>query len=657
MKSTAGPLVLNVDDNVSNLHAKSHVLRGAGFDVCEATSGRDALRMVAERRPALVLLDVRLPDISGLDVCRRIKSSPATQRIPVLHVTASYTADDAQVISAQSGADIFLVEPISPEELVTVVRTLLRLRTSEAGLAESEARLRLATEAAEIATWEMDLRSGAAQWSAHFRALLGVRPDAAADWSLWRARVHRDDLARVTETLDRVRRERTPLQCEYRISTAGLAEQRWIAMSGSVFLDGHAEATRLVGIAMDVTARKVIELRREQLLRREHALRAQAEEAVRVKDQFLATLSHELRTPLNAIVGWLQLLRTGRLDANEQRRALETIERNARLQTQLINDMLDVSRIVTGQLRLETAPMHPAAALAAAIESVRPSAREKEIAIVAKLPDADLVVRADPGRLQQVFTNLLGNAIKFSPAGSKISVTAQRTDDSLRVAIADQGEGIPKELLPRLFERFWQADGSITRRHGGLGLGLAIVRHLLDLHGGSIEVESAGRGRGATFTVVLPMTNALQRASPPQSEPAPAGSASSLRGLQALIVDDHTESATMLAEMLDRAGMHVRTARDAKQALAAFKQGAADVLISDIGMPGHDGYDLIRALRREFPDRMRACVAIALSGYARNEDRAAALAASYDLHVSKPFDMRRLVASIAELVARKMGSG
>jgi PAS domain S-box-containing protein len=512
MNSAAAPLVLNVDDNESKLRAKSHVLRGAGFDVCEAATGRDALRLVVERRPAIVLLDMRLPDISGVEVCRRIKSVPATQRIPVLHLTASDAAADAQVASSESGADVLLVEPIGPQELITVVRTLLRLRSTEAGLAETDARLRLATEAAEITTWEIDLRTGAAAWSPQFYTMLGVRPDVRASWPVWRERIHADDVARVSEAIERVRRERTSLHCEYRMTSALLGQEHWLATTGSVFLDARGEATRLVGITMDITQRKHVELRREELLRREHAARAQAEETARVRDQFLATLSHELRTPLNAIIGWLQLLRTGRLDATEQRRALETIERNARLQTQLINDMLDVSRIVTGQLRLEFARVHPAAALAAAIESVQPAARAKEMSIVARLPDPDLAMRADAVRLQQVFTNLLNNAIKFSPAGSEISVNSARTGDALRIAIADRGEGISKELMPRLFERCWQADGSTARRHGGLGLGLAIVRHLLDSHGASIEVASAGRGLGATFTVVLPLANVPARA-------------------------------------------------------------------------------------------------------------------------------------------------
>ena len=280
----------------------------------------------------------------------------------------------------------------------------------------------------------------------------------------------------------------------------------------------------------------------------------------------------------------------------------------------------------------------------------RPSRPRASRTSSSRLPESPLAIRADPVRLQQVFTNLLNNAIKFSPAGGEILVSAERTADTLRIAVADRGEGISKDVLARLFERFWQADGSITRKNGGLGLGLATVRHLLELHGASIEVDSAGRNHGATFTVVLPLSLVI---APPQqaanADPVRAGTTQSLHGMRALIVDDDVESGVMLDEMLAREGVRVRTARNASQALTMFGEDAVDVLISDIGMPERDGYDLIRALRRDFPERIRSFMAIALSGYARSEDRIAAREASFDLYMSNPFDMRHLVTSIAVL--------
>lgn len=645
--------ILNVDDNAGGLYAKSRILRRAGFEVIDALSGEDALRLVGESSPSLVLLDVQLPDISGIEVCRRIKGTPGSERLPVLHISATYGPENAEAISAESGADIFLVEPIEPEELITVVRTLLRLRTTEMGLAESEARLRLAVEQAEIGTWDIDWPSGGAVYSPRLLQMLGYGANGpATDWALWRARIHPEDRARVDAAIEEARDLRRLLQTEFRITRADTNELRWLAMRGNVQADARSGNGRLLGVAIDITARRQLDARRESLLEREYHARTEAEEAARVKDQFLATLSHELRTPLSAVLGWMQLLRSGRLDATQSRKALETIEHNARLQQQLINDMLDVSRIVTGQLRLELQHVPARAVLEASVASVRPQAEEKGIALAVTLGDAALL-RADPARLQQVFINLLANAIKFSPPGSRVELDARVANGRLQVRVRDEGEGIDPGSLPYIFDLFRQADGSITRRHGGLGLGLAIARHLLDQHGGSIRAASDGPGHGATLTVEMPLASA---AVPSQVQRVPAEPESTLLATlgdaRVLIVDDDRDSRALLYETLALEGATVHVASNADEAVQAFAHHPdIDVLVSDIGMPGRDGYELVAALRRDFAERMDRVVALAVSGYARSEDRERSLLAGYDAHIAKPFE----IATLSETIIRLRG--
>jgi PAS domain S-box-containing protein len=453
-------VVLNVDDNPASLYAKSRTLRRAGFHVLEATNGEDALQIVDREAPSLVLLDVQLPDMSGLEVCRRIKAAPATYLLPVLHISATYKSDLIKEESQESGADIYLVEPVSGEELITVVRTLLRLRRSELGLAESETRLRLATEGAQIATWDLDLRTGEAVWSSRLHELLGYPADSKrATWQMWRSRIHPDDVAAVDEALDAAKAGRELFQCEHRVLPADGSAERWLAPRGRIYPDPQGNNTRVIGVATDVTVRRRMDEERERLFALEQAARADAEHAARLKDQFLATLSHELRNPMSAVLGWLHLLRGGRLSAPQAEQALETIERNARLQNQLINDILDVSRIITGQFRLELAPLRVIPVLNDAIETVRPAAAAKSIAIDLDLGAVDSWVQGDAGRLQQVFINLLGNAIKFSAAHTRIRIASSQRDQMIVVAVADQGEGISADVLPHIFERFRQADG------------------------------------------------------------------------------------------------------------------------------------------------------------------------------------------------------
>ena len=318
----APPLILNVDDHPARRYTKSRILKGAGMDVIEAEGGHDTLRLVRERRPHLVLLDMKLPDMNGLEVCRRIKAGTATKHIPVLHISATYTSEDDKAQSLESGADIFLAEPIEPAELITVVRALLRLRTSEIGLLESEERMRLATEGAGIATCDIDLRTGQAVWSGQLYTMLGIDPARPATWEAWKALIHPDDLTEILADMDRAGARGAQVSREIRVRRQDDRNESWLALFGRVYPDEEGRHTRFLGIVADVTARKRGEAEREALLQLEHDARREAEEAARLKDEFLATLSHELRNPMSAILGWLHLLRTGRLNDEQKAKAL-----------------------------------------------------------------------------------------------------------------------------------------------------------------------------------------------------------------------------------------------------------------------------------------------------------------------------------------------
>jgi CheY-like chemotaxis protein len=385
-----------------------------------------------------------------------------------------------------------------------------------------------------------------------------------------------------------------------------------------------------------------------RLYEAERQARAEAEVASRSKDEFLAILSHELRTPLQAILGWTRLLRSGKLDEAGNIHALETIDRNARAQAQLIGDILDVSRIITGRLRLDGRPVELAMVVDAAVDAVRASADAKGIHLQTLLdPDAGPVL-GDPDRLQQVALNLLSNAIKFTPDGGQVELHLERTEDRARITVSDTGKGISPAFLPHVFERFTQADTSSTRSHSGLGLGLAIVRHLVELHGGTIKAESAGEGQGARFTVELPLLpDAPVQQAAPRVETPRACAAPTLDGVHVLVVDDEQDTLELLGTALGQSGARVTTAGSAAEALLAMARDFPDVLISDIAMPGEDGYALIERVRRE--ERGRQLPAIALTAYAGAEDRARALLAGYQQHMAKPVEPNELVVAVSAL--------
>jgi signal transduction histidine kinase/ActR/RegA family two-component response regulator len=414
-------------------------------------------------------------------------------------------------------------------------------------------------------------------------------------------------------------------------------------------------------IVRDVTDRRQAEREREASLWRERTARAQAETATRAKDEFLAVVSHELRTPLSPILAWASMLQRGMLDAGKTQRALVVIEQNAKAQAQLIDDLLDVSRIVSGRLRLDVRPIEPRSVIERALEVVRPGAEAKGVRLNATLDPRAGFVSGDGDRLQQVVWNLLSNAVKFTPRGGRAEVRLERVQSHVEIVVSDTGNGISPEFLPRLFDRFEQADVSSTRRHGGLGLGLAIVRHLVELHGGTVAAESPGEGEGATFRVRLPLLIAQRDAADVGRRHPVAGAGfledagGRLDGVRVLVVDDEPDSNEVVRSVLLACGAEVETAASAAQALGLLDRWRPDVLVSDIGMPDEDGYALITRVRARADDGR--IPAIALTAYARVEDRVKLLSAGFQLHVAKPLEPAELVAAVGTLSRSTRASG
>jgi PAS domain S-box-containing protein len=414
-----------------------------------------------------------------------------------------------------------------------------------------------------------------------------------------------------------------------------------------------------IGIARDISERKQVENERERLLESEQAARTQAEEANHLKDEFLATLSHELRTPLNAILGWSQMLQSREMSEAETEKALKTIERNARSQNQLIDDLLDVSRIITGKLRLDVRAVDLTDVITAAVDAARPAAELKGIRLQTLIDPQATPISGDPDRLQQIVWNLLSNAVKFTPKGGRVQVRAERVNSHVEIVVSDTGRGIEREFLAHVFDRFRQSDGSSSRRHGGLGLGLAIAQQLVELHGGTISVQSAGEGQGSTFTVCLPLLPV--RSDPASEKPRVHPAAQTiisadcppeLDGLRVLVVDDEADSRELLNAVLSSCGAQITAASSAAEAFELVQNERFDVIISDIGMPDEDGYSLIKRIRELPAERGGGLPAVALTAYARSEDRIKALRANFQMHIPKPVEPPELIVVVANLAGR-----
>jgi PAS domain S-box-containing protein len=634
--------------------------------VCEAIeSGVGALVMAEET------LDTDEP---RLIEC--IRAQPVWSDLPVILLSRSGSAESATLpeIMPQLGNVSVVERPVRMSTLASLIRSSLRARRrqyqvrehlaeqehAQRTIREAQQRFRLLVEnIKDYAIFMIDTEGRVASWNSGAEHTLGYSSDEILGRS-----------ARCFFVPDRpdddlLEREMKEAQATGRATSTGWRARK----SGEhLYVEGVLSAVRddegrLLGYAKlmkDVTDKRRIEAEREQLLHSERAARGEAERTSRMKDEFLATLGHELRTPLNAILGWSQVLRRVGGGNAELGEGLKVIERNARAQAQIIEDLLDMSSIVSGKVRLEMRKVDLASVLEASVNAVRPAAEAKGIELEVALDASTSAVRADPNRLQQVFWNLLTNAVKFTPTAGRVSVTLERGSSHLKASVADTGEGIDPAFLPYVFERFRQADASTARRHGGLGLGLSIVKQLVELHGGRIDAASNGHGTGSAFTVELPALaldlDAAGRDGP-RHHPArftaeqidAEAPVANLGGVRVLVVDDEPDARSLVERLLEDCAATVTTACSASEALAHVVREAPDVLLSDIGMPTEDGYSLMRRIRNLSGEASRV-PAIALTAYARAEDRAKALQAGYQMHLSKPVEPVKLIEMIASLV-------
>lgn len=583
-----------------------------------------------------------------------------THRLPV-------TLETAAIL--RPGHFVQLHVSPSADGISIVFRDITESHRLRESLVRQQERMYRALEAARMAAWEYDPRTGLMTCSPSASDALGVPVEMlprTREASM--AMIHPDDRPAHVDAVQRASQSADgQYQTRYRLAEAYLCGREgpvWIEDRGRLLFDEVGRLALIQGVLQDVTDQHATEDRiralnqdlRERIDERQTLLEA-AQRSSRAKDDFLAVLSHELRSPMQSVLGWVQVLRETPMDDDESERALDTIERNLRQQSQLINDMLDVSRIVTGKLVFHMATLPLSSVVRETIDELSPQADEKHLSLDLDI-DGDLLVVADRERVRQVVSNLFTNAVKFTPAGGAITVSCRERDDMAQLDVSDTGSGIRADLLPAVFERFRQADTSSTREHEGLGLGLSITKYIVDHLGGTIEARSDGPGRGATFSVRLPLatsrrlvTHASTLAARPSDDIATTASAGRLAGVDVLVVDDHRDTVELVAFVMRREGAEVRTAQSAADAVAAWQERPPGVLVTDLSMPGMDGFALLGAIRRH-GDRVRA---VALSGLARADDCQRALQAGFDAHLAKPVEPSVLVDTLERLVSAPAG--
>jgi len=526
-------------------------------------------------------------------------------------------------------------------------------KRQENALRESEERFRTMADSAPVLIWMSGPDKEGVYFNRRWLEFTG-RPLEDELGEGWHTSIHPDDIPNL-EARSAAFKEKRPFNTQFRMRRFD-GEYRYMLDTGVPRFTGDGTFQGYIGSCSDITELKRFEEERTLLLTHERELRGQAELASRMKDEFLATLSHELRTPLNAILGWSQVVRRRKNDPEQLRKGLDVVERNARSQAQIIEDLLDMNRIVSGKVRLDIQGVDLAQVITDAAETARPAADAKGVELEILLSTPTEPIKGDPQRLQQVLWNLLSNAVKFTPSGGKVQVQVERLESDLVLSVSDTGIGLEKEFLPFVFDRFRQADASITRKHGGLGLGLSIVRSLVELHGGTVSVKSEGLGKGSTFIVSLParaaayveeeVTGRFQlRAEEAVLRIEPVD----LRGVTILAVDDEPDARQLIRELLKESGADVITAGSAEEALKLLKEHMPHVLVSDIGMPEVDGYEFLRKVRNLSSDRGGKIPAIALTAFARPEDRLLALKAGYNTHVPKPVESAELMQVIVNL--------
>ncbi|HMF44797.1 MAG TPA: response regulator [Polyangia bacterium] len=661
--------VLLVDDRPANLVALEATLAPLGVRTVTAVSGPEALRRLLTEDFALVLLDVQMPGMDGFETATLMKRHPRTAHVPIIFVTAIHREAAHLFTGYERGAVDYLTKPFDPNILRSKVRVFVDLFIKERQLREQSALV-----------YERESRDREHRTEERFRALLDSMPlcvwalgadgtpvyanrswleyagaDAGAQGPL--AALHPEDEDGVRAEVQTALAQCEPIELEYRLRSARDGTYRWHAVRFLPQRDPEGVVTGWIGTATDIENFKRAQDAHAELAVKEREAREAAEAANRAKDEFLATLSHELRTPLNAMVGWTHMLRSRSLSPEKAQRALETIERNARAQAELIEDILDVSRIIAGKLRIELHPVDLSSIVDVALDAVRPAAEAKGITLDRKVSGLPERFMGDAVRLQQAIWNLLSNAIKFTPAGGRVELDAAADAEGVTVEVRDTGCGIAPEFKPYVFDRFRQVDSSSRRAHGGLGIGLAIVRHVVELHGGSVSCESAGTDQGATFTLRLPIH---EPAAPPIAVAPEVRQAGVMRpssdelvdltGIKVLLVDDEPDARELLTEVLEQCGAVVVATHSADEAVRLIPRERPAVLLSDIGLPGEDGYKLISRVRALPPEDGGDLPAAAITAYARSDDAQRALAAGYQRHAPKPIQPTTLAALVAGLV-------
>jgi signal transduction histidine kinase/CheY-like chemotaxis protein len=700
--------ILLADDNADMRDYVARLL-SERFRVESVADGLTALHVAQRDRPDLILSDIMMTGLDGFELLRAVRSDPELRTIPVILLSAR-AGEEARVEGIAAGADDYLVKPFSARELNARVETHLSMaamrRESEMTIRGLKDELETLNRSGQRLAAELDQKKlvqsltdaateiTGAQFGAFFYnavndsgpsytlyALSGVPREKFAHFPMPLARdlvgatLRGEGSVRIANVPDDPRYGKNAL--DDGIPGAHLPLKSYLAVSvtsrsgevlgGLVF--GHEEAGMFTEsherIVEGLAAQAAIAIDNARLYDDAKKARIAAETANRLKDEFLATISHELRTPLNAILGWARLLRGGKLEEEKREQAIEIVERNALSQQQIIEDILDVSRIITGKLRMEVAPVELAAVIEAAIDSIKPSAAAKGVRLQPVIRSGSNLVLGDANRLQQVAWNLLSNAVKFTPRGGRVQITLERADSHAEITVRDTGKGISKEFLPYVFERFLQADSSSTRQYGGLGLGLAIVRHLTELNGGTVTASSPGENQGATFVVRLPLAIIHEKESvwaqrerrvPEGSEPVGTARYNvDLAGIRVLAVDDEADARDLLTIVLSQHSATVKVVPTVQEAMQAIAEWKPHVIISDIGMSEEDGYALIRKVRALPREQGGRTPAAALTAYARSEDRLKALSAGYQTHVTKPVDPAELVAVVASLAGRVRG--
>lgn len=649
--------VLIVEDSEDDMLVLLHILEQNNYDVIYSRVETSAEMSAAlDRQPwDVIICDYIIPGFGAPKALSLLKEKKLD--IPFIIVSGSIDEETA-VTALKAGAHDFVLK----ERMVRLVPAIEReirearirekQRQTEIALQETEQQLKLALKMAKLGSWELNLQTNVLSTSVQCKVNFGMPVDADFSHQILMSRIHPDDRVWVQSAIEQAIANHTDYDVEYRNIWADNTIH-WVLVRGRCIYDSVGNPLRMVGMSMDITERKLAEVEREELLKRSLAAQEQAETANRIKDEFLAVLSHELRTPLNPILGWTSLLRTKKFDPITTERALETIERNAKLQTQLINDLLDISRILRGKLSLTIMPVNLETVISSALETVQLSAQAKSLQIETANASSVGAVKGDAARLQQVIWNLLSNAIKFTESNGIIQISLTKVGKYAQIQVKDSGKGINTSFLPYVFEHFRQEDGATTRKFGGLGLGLAIARQIVELHGGTLSADSPGVGQGATFTVQIPL---LQT-----SDEMPSAKISSklkvdLDGIKILVVDDDADSREFLNFVLKQEKAIVTTAASGFDALQVFELSIFDIVVSDVGMPGMDGYMLMRQLRRLTAQQAKDIKAIALTAYAGELDRQQAKEAGFHQHLAKPIEIGELVQAIATLMQRNTNS-